>query len=186
MAHWQISGYSSLLMICSQVLLEISNFYIPTLLFMSLIIVTEIIECSLVDDVGKDDIDKFICDDVIPEVNSINEDEPSFYDNVPSQSKDYSTYPNAYFVCEDAFDDFWQRQATLDDLSLYELSDGKIIWKAETCNSISSLTRYLAWKVFCRFSNEKVFISTEIYQDQWGISSDRYQVDRNAICTYLK
>jgi hypothetical protein len=152
---------------------------------MSLIIEYLNIDHPLQDGVSGEVIEAFFQEEVLPEINSINEQEPSFYASVPNQSKDGEFVKDAYFDCSAAFDIFYESPATINDLKHYTISGDAIHWCAESENGTCNLTRYLAWKVFCKFGVGETFFSKVANEDMCGVSTDISIVGRNGLETYI-
>jgi hypothetical protein len=134
---------------------------------MSLIIENLTVSYEIPEGTSEDDINSFLEGVVIPEINSINEEKPSYFKTVPNQAPYPDDHKDAYFSCEQAFDEFYGNPARLEDILRYELSGCTIYWKAETDNSVCDLTRYLAWRTFTHFGKESTFVSLAIYEDMW-------------------
>lgn len=143
------------------------------------------VDHSLQDGVSDEVIEAFLQEEVLPEINSINEQEPSFYTSVPNQSREIMFVADAYFNCLDAFDGFYESPATIDDLKHYSISGDAIRWRAESENGTCNLTRYLAWKVFCKFGVGETFFSKVTNEDMCGVSMNVSIVDRNGLEKYL-
>jgi hypothetical protein len=118
---------------------------------------------------------------VIPEVNSINSEEPEYIKAVPNQANPTARRRYAYFDCGEAFDCFYEEPAMLSDLERYEIRENTINWKSECENTTCDLTRYLAWKIFCEFGIGDTFESTATYQDKWDIWQSIHIVGRDAL-----
>lgn len=143
------------------------------------------VDHSLQDGVSDEAIEAFLQEEVLPEINSINEQEPSFYISVPNQSRDGDFIKDAYFDCGEAFDVFYEAPATIDDLKHYSISGDVIRWRAESENGTCNLTRYLVWKVFCKFGVGETFFSKVTNEDMCGVSMNVSIVGRNGLETYI-
>jgi hypothetical protein len=152
---------------------------------MSLIIEYLNIDHPLQDGVSSEAIKAFLQEEVLPEINSINQKEPTFYTSVPNQSRDGEFVKDAYFDCGEAFDIFYESPATINDLMHYSVNDGTIRWCAESENGTCNFTRYLAWKVFCQFGVGDTFFSKVANEDMFGVSMGVSIVGRNGLETYI-
>jgi hypothetical protein len=148
---------------------------------MSLIIEYLSVSFPVKQNISAENINSYICKVILPEVNSINQEEPSFYNTIPNQAVFPGEIEGAYFGCEEAFGEFYQKEATIEDFAYYALEAGNLTIKAATENTQCQLTRYIAWKLFCEFSEEDFFRSNAIYQDNWGCWNSNSTVSREAI-----
>ncbi len=149
-----------------------------------------IIECldiayAVEDFVREQDVGRYLVDEVAPEINSIRDEFPLFFKTIPNQSPEGATSSNTFFDCSNIFWDFYDSPATLKDLKNYEFINGKVCWHDETENGPGELTRYLAWKVFCKFGVGDTFISNVTSEDMWSVDNDASIVDRNGLETYI-
>jgi hypothetical protein len=142
---------------------------------------------SLCKQLSESELDYYLANTVLPEINSIREDDPSFYSTIPSQAKPPQIpADNVYFECETAFGDFWgESYAALEDVKRYQLSEETITWTHSTMDQLCHLTRYLAWKVFTEFGVGDTFTSEMTTQSIYATCTDISVVDRNAIEVFI-
>lgn len=124
---------------------------------------------------------------MLPEINSIREEDPSFYSTIPNQAKPpEATADNVYFECETAFGEFWgDSVAKLKDVQRYHLSGDTITWSYSTMDQLCYLTRYLAWKILVEFGAGDTFTSEMTTQSIYETCTDISVVDRNAIEVFI-
>jgi hypothetical protein len=148
---------------------------------MGLIIEYLSISYELAPHANESAIRNFLESVVIPEVNSINAEEPAYIKTVPNQTKLAQQEVNTYFDCADAFDCFYRDPATPKDLERYEINGNKIIWSWASENVVCHLTRYLSWKFFCELGVGETFESVATYQDKWETWHSIQIVGRDAL-----
>jgi len=131
------------------------------------------------EEISTDQIDAFIEECVASEINRINSDPEALSAVIKDEkAKRLSDYCY-FFKLEEACCEYEGEEIGISDLPSYSLEHGRLSFEADSENSTSDVTRYLAWKLFCEFGINDSFVSYSYYQDRFDRWTYRVIVDRS-------
>jgi hypothetical protein len=136
------------------------------------------------EEISTDRIDAFIEECVVSEINRINSDPEMLSAVIKDEKAKRLTDYCCFFNLEEACSEYEDEEIGISDLLSYSLEGGRLSFEADTENSTSYITRYLAWKLFCEFGINDSFVSYSHYQDRFDRWTSRVIVDRSGCARY--
>jgi len=131
------------------------------------------------EDISTDRINTFIEECIASEINRINSDPEMLNAVIEDEEAKRLSKSCCFFNLEDACSEYEDEEVGISSLPSYLLEDGRLSFEADSENSTSEITRYLAWKLFCEFGSSDSFVSYSHYQDRFDRWSYRVIVDRS-------